>query len=242
MALLLRKGGCITQPSHTAKPIKYLGHIVPEYFTATFYLLDNDGIDPKGDASRFPTWTVELLLRVTKSETVDIVKMEVLGSKNYKGHDYFTTKQFDPDEYATIQARHFNELSLNRVRFISVAVQAVIQSHNYKKTKSGGHSWTLGENKEVSHKELLRVDKYTVEKSYTKLDGTFYETFAKRYRQLVNEGDTTPIKTLKNLYYKDKSVKQVQAYATTCRKKKLLPPAPDGKNSPVRKTTKRKER
>ena len=40
----------------------------------------------------------------------------------------------------------------------------------------------------------------------------------------------------------DKSVKHVQSYATTCRKKGLLPKAEKGKNSPVRKPTKRKER
>lgn len=242
MALLLRKGGVITEPAFTAKPIKYLGHVVPEYFTSIFYLVDNDGINPKGDASRFPTWTVELLLRVTKAETVEIVKMEVSGSKKYKGHDYFSTKQFDPSEYSTIQARHFNELHLNRVRFISVAIQTAIQAHTYKRDKSGGHTWTLSSDKDISEKELLRIDKHTVEKSYTKLDGTFYETFAERYKEIVRAGDKTPIKTLKNLYYPDKTVKHVQSYATTCRKKGLLPKAEQGKNSPIRKTTKRKER
>jgi hypothetical protein len=117
-----------------------------------------------------------------------------------------------------------------------------IQTSRYKKTKDGGHSWTLGEKIEIAETELDRINDEIVKFSYTKLDGTFYETFAERYRQLVNEGDRTPIKTLKNLYYPDKSAKHVQSYATTCRKKGLLPPAPQGKNSPVRKTTKRKER
>ena len=44
------------------------------------------------------------------------------------------------------------------------------------------------------------------------------------------------IKTLQNLYYPDKSAKQVQTYATACRKKGLLPEAKQGKNSPIRKT------
>jgi hypothetical protein len=38
------------------------------------------------------------------------------------------------------------------------------------------------------------------------------------YRKVVSEGDKTPIKTLQNLYYPDKSAKQVQTYATACRK------------------------
>ena len=235
--------GVFTQPAHTAKPIKFKGYVVPEYFTTTFYIIDNDGIKvTPANAKQFKTWTIELLLRVTKAETVDLVEIKTLGSRTYKGHDLITTKQFDPSDYGTIQARHFNQLQANRVRLISVAVQVAIQTNVYKKHKSGGHTWTLGDKVEITETELNRINAEIVEFSYTKLDGTFYETFAERYRQLVSEGDKTPIKTLQNLYYPDKSVKHVQSYATTCRKKKLLPPAPDGKNSPIRKTTKRKER
>ena len=235
--------GVFTQPAHTAKPIKFKGYVVPEYFTATFYIIDNDGIKvTPANAKQFKTWTIELLLRVTKAETVDLVEIKTLGSRTYKGHDLITTKQFDPSDYGTIQARHFNQLQANRVRLISVAVQVAIQTNVYKKHKSGGHTWTLGDKVEITETELNRINAEIVEFSYTKLDGTFYETFAERYRQLVSEGDKTPIKTLQNLYYPDKSVKHVQSYATTCRKKGLLPIAKQGKNSPIRKSTKRKER
>ena len=235
--------GVFTQPAHTAKPIKFKGYVVPEYFTATFYIIDNDGIKvTPANAKQFKTWTIELLLRVTKVETIDVVEIKTLGSRTYKGHDVFTTKQFDPSDYGTVQARHFNQLQANRVRLISVAVQVAIQTSVYKKSKSGGHTWTFGDKVNITETELERINDEIVKFSYTKLDGTFYETFAERYRKQVTEGDKTPIKTLQNLYYPDKSVKHVQSYATTCRKKNLLPPAPEGKNSPVRKTTKRKER
>ena len=235
--------GVYTQPAYTAKPIKFKGYLVPEYFTATFYIIDNDGIKvTPANAKQFKTWTIELLLRVTKAETVDVVEIKILGSRTYKGHDVFTTKQFDPSDYGTVQARHFNQLQENRVRLISVAVQVAIQTSVYKKSKSGGHAWTIGDKVNITETELKRINDEIVEFSYTKLDGTFYVTFAERYRQLVTEGDKTPIKTLKSLYYPDKSVKHVQSYATTCRKKGLLPKAEQGKNSPIRKTTKRKER
>ena len=235
--------GIYTQPAHTAKPIKFKGYLVPEYFTAIFYIIDNDGIKvTPANAKQFKTWTIELLLRVTKAETVDVVEIKTLGSRTYKGHDVFTTKQFDPSDYGTVQARHFNQLQENRVRLISVAVQVAIQTNVYKKSKSGGHAWTIGDKVNITETELERINDEIVEFSYTKLDGTFYETFAERYRQLVTEGDKTPIKTLKSLYYPNKSRKHVQSYATTCRKKGLLPKAEQGKNSPIRKTTKRKER
>ena len=235
--------GVYTQPAHTAKPIKFKGYVVPEYFTATFYIIDNDGIKvTPANAKQFKTWTIELLLRVTKAETVDIVEIKTLGSRTYKGHDLITTKQFDPSDYGTVQARHFNQLQENRVRLISVAVQVAIQTNVYKKHKSGGHTWTLGDKVEITETELNRINAEIVEFSYTKLDGTFYETFAERYRQLVTEGDKTPIKTLQNLYYPDKSVKHVQSYATTCRKMGLIPPAEQGRNSTIRKPRKKKGR
>jgi hypothetical protein len=111
-----------------------------------------------------------------------------------------------------------------------------IQTSRYKKIKDGGHAWTVGERIEIKETELERINDEIVEFSYTKLDGTFYETFAERYRKVVRDGDRTPIKTLQSLYYSDKSLKHVQSYATTCRKKGLLPKADKGKNSPIRKS------
>jgi len=236
VALLLRKNGVITQPVHTAKPIKFKGYIIPEYFIADFYFVDNDGINPKNDASRFPTWSVQGLFRTTKADTVEIIKLEVLGSKHIKNYEIVTTKPFNPEEYSTIQARHLEEVYHNRVRFISVAVQTAMQTNKYKRAKSGGHSWTIGDHIEIPEQELSRVAREISNASYKKLDGTFYQKFAERYRLVVLEGDKTPIKTLQNLHYPDKSAKQVQAYATTCRKKGLLPEAKQGKNSPIRKT------
>jgi hypothetical protein len=222
--------------------MKFLGRVIPEYFTATFYLVDNDGIKitDKNRANFKNTWIVELLLRVTKIETVEVVQLNVKGPKHNPTHDVFSTKPFDPSDLGTIQARHFNQLQENRTRFISYAVTTVIQSHKYTKQPDGGHSWTLGDKIEVSHGELEKVSDNVEASTYTKLDGNFYETFANRYKKLVLSGDETPIKTLQELYYPEKSVKHVQSYATTCRKKKLLPLAKQGKNSKVRKTTTRK--
>ena len=236
MALLLRKNGVIAQPYLLPKPMKFKGYLIPEYFVADFYFVDNDGINPKNDASHFPTWSVQILFRTTKAETVDIVKIEILGSKHITQYEVITTKSFNPEGYATIQARHLDEVHLNRVRFISVAVQVIMQTSRYIKGKSGEHKWTILDRIEISEQELNRVAREITEVSYRKLDGTFYQKFAEKYRLLVSEGDKTPIKTLQNLYYPDKSAKQVQTYATACRKKGLLPEAKQGKNSPIRKT------
>jgi hypothetical protein len=233
-----------TRPIGEGKPIKFKGHLIPEYFSAMFYVIDNDGIKvTKQNAKQFSTWTIEVILRVTKVETVEIIKLEALGSRDIKTIAiHFPPKPFSPKDYGTLQARHFNQLQENRTLLIGYAVQAVVQQNKFKKTKSGGYSWTLWVSVKIENTELAKLYKETVGDSYKKIDGTFLETFAERYKELVREGDKTPIKTIRELYYPDKSHRHVQSYATTCRKKGLLPKAEQGKNSPIRKTTKRKDK
>jgi hypothetical protein len=231
VVLLLRKGGVIVQPTHTQKPIKFKGYLIPEYFVADFYFAENDGINPKNDASRFPTWSVQVLFRATKTETIDIVKMEILGSKHYKNYPIATTKSFNPEEYSTLKSNHLNEIHLNRVHFISVAVRALLQSCQYKGDKKKRHTWTILDNIEIPEQELNRIIKEVIKSSYTKIDGTFLQIFADRYNQLRADGDSTPIKSIRALYYSDKSESVVQGYATECRKKKLIRKTTQGKNS-----------
>jgi hypothetical protein len=233
-----------TRPIGEGKPIKFKGYLIPEYFSATFYVIDNDGIKVTNqNAKQFQTWTIEVILRVTKVETVEIIKLEALGSRDIKSIAiHFPPKPFNPKDYGTLQARHFNQLQENRTLIIGYAVQAVVQQNKFKKTKSGGNSWTLWDSVKIENTELTKLYKETVGDSYKKIDGTFLETFAERYKELVRTGDKTPIKTIRELYYPDKSHRHVQSYATTCRKKGLLPKAEQGKNSPIRKTTKRKDK
>ena len=245
-----------TEPLGAAKPIKFRGFLIPEYFKAHFYVIDNDGIKVTlNNFRQFNTWKIELLLKVTKLETVEIVEQIMRGSEPYKGHKIFhyPPPLLNPAELNTVRARHFNELQANRVRLISIAVQVAIQSNVYTETSTGDISlnsndtveigrWTLNDKVEIGKDELKKLNKFVVNFSYLKLDGTFYENFAERYRRLIIEGDKTPIKTLQALYYPDKSLKHVQSYATTCRKKGLLPLAEQGKNSPIRRVNKPNKR
>ena len=233
-----------TRPIGEGKPVKFKGHLIPEYFSATFYVIDNDGIKVnQQNAKSFPTWTIEAILRVSKLETIEVIKLEALGSREIKSIAiHFPPKPFNPKDYGSLQARHFNQLQENRTLLIGYSVQAVVQQNKFKKTKSGGYSWTLWDTVKIENTELAKLYKETVGDSYKKIDGTFLETFAERYKELVRAGDRTPIKTIRELYYPDKSHRHVQSYATTCRKKGLLPKAEQGKNSPVRKTTKRKDK
>lgn len=242
MTVYLR--GRFAEAYKDAKPMKFMGRVLPEYFTATFYLIDNDGIKVKEDNfKKFKTCRVEILLRTTKAESVDLIRIEARGSETYKGHTVFTTKADNPDDFGTLQARHLNALHENRSRFIAFAVTTCLQVVEYKGEKSGRHLWSsLGQVVDIPGEELERIADAVTEWTYTKIDGTFLQTFADRYRKHVEEGDKTPIKTLQNLYYPDKSLKHVQSYATKCRKRGLLPDAPAGKNSPVRKKRQGKEK
>ena len=220
-----------------------MGRTIPELFTADFYIIDNDGIKvTKENAKRFKTIHYHLLLRVTDVGTVDIVNMSIEGAKPYKGHTVATTKRYEPKEVGSVLPRHFAIFQDYRARFISVATQSILQTSQYKKTKDGGHSWTIGDKVDIPISELEAINDLLKASTYKKLDGTFYQEFSKLYKELVLSGDKTPIKTLHNLYYPDKTAKHIQSYATTCRKMGLIPPAEQGRNSTIRNPRKKKGR
>ena len=232
-----------TEPYSLGIPKKFMGRTIPELFTADFYIIDNDGIKvTKENAKRFKTIHYHLLLRVTDVGTVDIVNMSIEGAKPYKGHIVTTTKQYEPKEVGSVLPRHFAIFQDYRARFISVATQSILQTSQYKKTKDGGHSWTIGDKVDIPISELEAINDLLKASTYKKLDGTFYQEFSKLYKELVLSGDKTPIKTLHNLYYPDKTAKHIQSYATTCRKMGLIPPAEQGRNSTIRKPRKKKGR
>lgn len=234
--------GVFAEPYIVSAPKKFLGRDIPEYFTAAFYVIDNDGYKVNQENfKRFKTICYKLTLRVTEAGTVDIVYLSIEGAKVYKGHTVLTTKPYDPGTTATVLPRHLQQFYDNRARFISVATQVILQTSVYKKTKSG-HSWTIGDKVEISGEELEAINARLVAPTYRKLDGSFFAEFARLYRELVLSGDKTPIKTLQRLYYPDKTVKHVQAYATKCRKLGLLPKAEQGRNSEIRKPRKKKGR
>ena len=232
-----------TEPYSLGTPKKFMGRTIPELFTADFYIIDNDGIKvTKENAKRFKTIHYHLLLRVTDVGTVDIVNMSIEGAKPYKPHIVATTKRYEPKEVGSVLPRHFAIFQDYRARFISVATQSILQTSQYKKTKDGGHSWTIGDKVDIPISELEAINDLLKASTYKKLDGTFYQEFSKLYKELVLSGDKTPIKTLHNLYYPDKTAKHIQSYATTCRKMGLIPPAEQGRNSTIRKPRKKKGR
>jgi len=232
-----------TEPYSLGAPKKFMGHTIPELFTADFYIIDNDGIKvTKENQKRFKTIHYHLLLRVTKVGTVDIVTMEVEGARPYKGHIIATTKAYEPEEVGSVLPRHFSIFQRYRVRFISIAVQSIIQTSHYKGKKNGGHSWTIEDFIAIPIAELEAINDSLIKPTYKKLDGTFFDDFARLYKELILSGDKTPIKTLRDLYYPDKTTKHVQSYATTCRKMGLIPPAEKGRNSTIRKPRKKKGR
>lgn len=232
-----------TEPYSIGAPKKFMGRNIPELFTASFYILDNDGIKvTKENGKRFKTIRYELLLRVTDIGTIDIVRMEIEGAKPYKGHTVITSKQYEPKEVGSVLPRHYAIFQTYRARFISIAAQSILQTSQYIKKKDGGHSWTVGDKIEIPIADLEAINDFLTQPTYKKLNGTFYQEFAKLYRDLVSKGDRTPIKTLRDLYYPEKTTKHIQSYATTCRKRGLLPPAEQGRNSEVRKPRKKKGR
>ena len=229
-----------TDPYGEIKPVKFKGVDIPHQFTATFYLIDNDNVKvTKGNYKTFKTWQLKLFIRVTKSETVEVVKTEIIGASTYKGHDIISTKEIDPFSYGTVQARHYTAVKDYRTRLVSVAVQYAIQSHKFVKKADGSYSVTIGDKVQIPKADLERIDTEVTEETYAKLDDAFYRRVAEIYKQAVLEGDN-PNNVLMQTLNKEKTT--VQGYTKKCREKGLLSEAPTGKPSPVRKPpTKRKK-
>lgn len=226
-----------------SKPVKFRDHLIPEYFKCIFYIIDNDGIKvTEQNAKTFKTWTLELTLRATRSQTVDIISMSVQGAKKYTGHNVliFSSKPIEPQlDFGTLTARHFNQIQRHRAKLLTYSVTRVIQTVDYKGENNGRHTWTLGDSKEISEKELQETANAILDTAYRSLDGSFYQEFADRYKALILEGERYPIKALQTRYYPQKSRKHVQSYATEARKRGLIAKPTKTRNSPVRKTRKK---
>ena len=228
-----------TEPHGLGKPVYYRGYLVPEYFNANFYFYDNDGREvTPANAKTFKTWTLELLIRVTKAETLEIVKSSILGASAYRGHIVATSKAFNPDNYDAVKAHYLIQVSENRPHFLSYAITRAVQSHEYIKTPEGGHFWTSPSGRKFTEKQLKALAKQATNESYVRLTYSFYQEVARLYKEAITSGES-PIQTL--MVQLNKSEKRVQAYATECRRLGLLSKTTPGKVSTVRKTTKRKK-
>ncbi len=228
-----------TEPYGVPRPMKYRGYLLPEYFKAHFYFFDNDNRKVTAtNAKDFKTWSLELLIRVTGVETLEIIQSSILGASPHRGHTVFTTKAFDPDKYDPVKAHFQIQVSENRPHLLSHAITRALQNHEYTKTKDGRHSWTLSGGREFTEEELRKLAKQATNESYTRLTHSFYKEVARLYKEAVESGES-PIQTL--MVQLDKSEKRVQAYATECRRLGLLGKTTPGKVSTVRKSPSRKK-
>ena len=227
---LLHTRGIFTEP-FTLTPIKFREHVLPEFFTCTAYLIDNNGKKVTNDNFKtFKVWSIELLLRTSKNDVVEVIRTELLGARTYKGHDVITTKAFDPSRYGSLKARHYELAGLNRSRLMGYAVTVAIGSSIYKQNADGGDSWTIGARTDISEAELSKVMKLVENRSYVRLDDAFYKDFSEQYLQAVADG-FSPIVELSQPHRFNKGRSTIQKYATEARLRGYLPETDPGKVS-----------
>lgn len=235
---LLHTRGIFTQP-YDATPVKFREYLLPAYFTCTAYLIDNAGKKVTNDNFRtFKVWSIELLLRTSKNNVIEVIRTELLGARTFKGHDVFTTKSFDPSIYGSLKARHYELAGQNRSRLMGYAVTVAIQSNIYKRKADGGHSWTIGSRVDISEAELSRVMKLVENRSYVRLDDAFYKDFSEQYLQAVADG-FYPIVELSQPHRFNKDPKTIGAYATEARRRGYLPETDPGKVSKPKQSRKK---
>ena len=222
-----------------SKPIKFQGYLLPEYFSFTIYFYDSDGKKvTKENGNDFKTWSVELLIRVTKDETLEVINTIIKGATTYKGHVVVTTKEPKDDfnKFQPVKATYYKSLADNRALLMGYAVTSAVQSFVYKKGKDGSHYWPLFSRVEVSEQDLQVLAKGTINKSYVRKDFAFYQEVARIYKEAVELGEH-PNNYLMQKYGKEKTT--VQGWTKVCRDKGLLGKAEKGKVSTVRKTARK---
>ena len=232
---LLHTRGIFTQP-YDATPVKFREFLLPAYFTCTAYLIDNEGKKVTNDNFKtFKVWSIELLLRTSKNDVIEVIRTELLGARTYKGHDLITTKSFDPSIYGSLKARHYLLAGQNRSRLMGYAVTVAIQSNIYKRNAEGGHSWEIGGRASISEAELSKVMKLVENRSYVRLDDAFYKDFSEQYLK----AGKTPIVELSQPHRFNKDPKTIGAYATEARRRGFLPKTDPGKVSKPKQTRKK---
>lgn len=232
---LLHTRGIFTQP-YDATPVKFRDYLLPAYFTCTAYLIDNAGKKVTNDNFKtFKVWSIELLLRTSKNNVIEVIRTELLGARTFKGHDVFTTKSFDPSIYGSLKAKHYELAGQNRSRLMGYAVTVAISSSIYKRNADGGHSWTIGSRVDILEAELSKVMKLVENRSYVRLDDAFYKDFSEQYLQ----AGKTPIVELSSSHRFNKDPKTIQAYATEARRRGYLPETDPGKVSKPKQSRKK---
>ena len=228
------------EPLPSARPIKFKGYVIPDHFYYTAYLFDSDGKEvTKANDKNYKTWSVQLLIRVTKTETLEVITSTISGGSDYKGHTIARLGAEPKDKFSKLQpvkASFYKAVADYRANFMANAITMAVQFVTYKKLKDGKHAWEIGR-VERTEQELQVLGKGVIKQTYIRKDDAFYREVARIYEDSVNRGES-PNETLKQIYDKD-STKTVQGWTTECRKRGLLAKADKGKVSAVRKTVRK---
>ena len=225
-----------------AKPIKYKGFVLPEYFNFTAYFRDTDGTIYKPEKLKIlktlKTWSVQLLIRV-RPGSIEILTTTIRGvNKKYKGHVLISPDDpLAPENFLPIKPIYYRIVSEHRPNLTSYAITEAVKSLVFIESDDGKrYAWPFGlTRRDLTEKELQTLGRAEITNSYKKLDQAFYEWISSEYEKAVSEGDR-PNNRLQQLT--GKNLKTVQGYVTEARKRKLLLKAEPGKVSPVRKVRK----
>ena len=233
--------GVHTDAVEGSKPIKFKSYVIPEYFYCTVYLFDSDGKKvTKANDKSFKVWSVELLIKVTAPETLEIISTTIKGASAYKGH-VVASFGVDPikefPKLGKIKPSYYKSVADNRARIMGFAITSAVQSFKYKKQKDGSHYWPPFSRVEVSESELQVLAKGAVNNTYIKLDDAFYKEVARLYKQAVANGEW-PNEVIKQAYGRD-STKTVQGWTAEAYKRGLISDRDKGKVSTVKKTARK---
>lgn len=217
------------------KPVEVEGQLLPEVFRVTFYIIDNQGRNLRNqDFKEIPLWTISLTLKTNKSGFIEVLQCNAKGARDYRNpegklshsFDFATNapKEYPLDEYLPLTARHFAQMERHRAKLIGEATAGVLWSYQFI-GEAGKVVWKRGNNlSELPDELILNIRKNTEKRAYTRVSDTYLQEIARRYLEILATGDTAPVKTLHEQYYKSLiNYDRLSGLVSRCRKENFLP-------------------
>jgi len=238
--------GFFASPVQLSIPIKYGDYVLPEYFKFMAYFYDSDGkkVTPS-NATKYKAWSVEFLIRVTKSETLEVITSTIKGATEVKGHkvvSFGVDERKELPELQPVKPSYYKAFAEHRARLMGFAVTRAVQTCTYKENKDGFHHWDDFGFNEVKEENLQLLAKVAENNTYVRKNHAFYVEVARIYKEAKTNGEW-PNEVLKQKFPKvpEYSTKTVQGWTTECYRLGLLTDKDKGKVSTVRKTVRKRK-
>jgi len=213
---------------------------LPSVFAYNAVIVSDEGKPlTKDRLHEFPSFVISLTIKLSASASPAIMEVRTWGNTLSRRFDSVGLRQWNLDTQP-VTPWQLQFVSKYRSRLVTRAVATV--ARDWKPTFNGeklsGWQIPFGSAKNVTSEQVLTLEKHVAKKFRQKFDDNKAEEFARRYLKYEGQG-LKPIQELQQ-DHPGVPIRTLQRWATTCRRRELLPKTTQGKASSVSKKGKGK--